>query len=350
MRTKISGLSGTLVSAEMLASPAQPMFSSGKAGVGLFFKEEEKGLIVRNIVAGGSAEANGSIKPGDIIISADGKSVEGQGIEFLRDCIIGNIGTFVELSFLRPPRNPTETSNIFSVVLERKSQNKTVAIQNSSPAVPPLAPQSEGLPSAVHSTDDNFELQKLHRRVSNLTFEKADLQSLLDQKNAQAEARQKTIEMLETQLQSSIAENDRLAREADFAKTRESQSQSGISSKESSLANELAAVKAHRDSLDMQLQQLKKSHVEQTDSLERCQRLASDKHAENKNIGEALVAAQHALSAAESELRTARSVSQEDGGSREGLRLAAEANARLGEDNKALRGTACQRNVADDAV
>ena len=60
--------------------------------------------------------------------------------------------------------------------------------------------------------------------------------------------------------------------------------------------------------------------------------------------------AQHALSAAESELRTARSVSQEDGESREGLRLAAEANARLGEDNKALRGTACQRNVADDAV
>ena len=327
------------------------MFSSGKAGVGLFFKEEEKGLIVSNIVAGGSADANGSIKPGDIIISVDGKSVEGQGIEMLRDCIIGSIGTFVELSFLRPSPSSTQakTPHIFSVVLERKSQNKTVAIQNSSPAAPPLAPQSEGLPSAVHSTDDNLELQKLHRRVSNLTFEKADLQSVVDQKNAQAEARQKTIEKLETQLQSSIAENDRLAREAEFAKTRESQSQSGISSKESSLANELAAVKAHRDSLDMELQQLKKSHVEQTDSLERCQRLASDKHTENKNIGEALVAAQHALSAAESELRTARSVSQEEGESKEGLRLAAEANARLNEDNKALRGTACQRNVADDA-
>ena len=328
------------------------MFSSGKAGVGLFFQEEKKELIVRNIVAGGSAEANGSIKPGDIIISVDGKSVEGQGIEMLRDCIIGSIGTFVELSFLRPSPSSTQakTPHIFSVVLERKSQNKTVAIQNISPAAPPLAPQSEGLPSAVHSTDDNLELQKLHRRVSNLTFEKADLQSVVDQKNAQAEARQKTIEMLETQLQSSIAENDRLAREAEFAKTRESQSQSGISSKESSLANELAAVKAHRDSLDMELQQLKKSHVEQTDSLERCQRLASDKHTENKNIGEALVAAQHALSAAESELRTARSVAQEEGESKEGLRLAAEANARLNEDNKALRGTACQRNVADDAV
>jgi hypothetical protein len=349
-------LSGTSVPADMLASPAQPMFSSGKAGVGLFFQEEKKELIVRNIVAGGSAEANGSIKPGDIIISVDGKSVEGQGIETLRDCIIGSIGTFVELSFLRPSRSSTETSitqaktpNIFSVVLERKSQNKTVVNQNSSPTVPPLAPQSEGMPSAVPSADDNLEIQKLHRRVSNLTFEKADLQSLLDQKNAQAEARQKTIEMLETQLQSSIAENDRLAREAEFAKTRESQSQAGISSRESSIANELAAVKTHRDSLEVELQQLKQSHAEQTDALERSQRLAADKHTENKSTGEALAAAQLALSAAESELRSARSVSQEGAENREGLRLAAEANARLSEDNKALRGASCQRNVADDA-
>lgn len=327
------------------------MFSSGKAGVGLFFQEEKKELVVRNIVAGGSAEANGSIKPGDIIISVDGKSVEGQGIETLRDCIIGSIGTFVELSFLRPSRGTAETlaqtPNIFSVVLERKSQNKPVVNQNSSPTAPPLAPKSEGAHSAVPSADDSLELQRLHRRVSNLTFEKADLQSLLDQKNAQADARQKTIEMLETQLQSSIAENDRLAREAEFARTRESQSQAGISSRESSLANELAAVKAHRDSLDVELQQLKQSHAEQTDSLERCQRLASDKHTENKNISEALAAAQHALSAAETELRSARSVTQEDSENREGLRLAAEANTRLSEDNKALRGASCQRNVAE---
>jgi hypothetical protein len=312
---------------DMMSSPApaahaQPMFSNGKAGVGLFFQEEKKELIVRNIVPGGSAAANGAIKPGDIIISVDGRSVEGQGIETLRDCIIGNIGTFVELSFLRPSRSSTESPVIFSVTLERKSQTKAVNSSqgdvSSSEARAPVLRQLEPSPASAapissSADESSLELQKLHRRVSDLTYEKADLQSLLDQKNVQADVRQKTIDMLETQLQSSIAENERLTREADFAKMRESQAQSAVassSSKEASLASanvELqAAVARLRDSVS-----------------------AAEANA---------LAEQRARAAIENELAVLRAAPQVDAGREDELRAAKEANARLMEDNAAIKG------------
>ena len=315
----------------MLASPspaiAQP-FSHGKAGVGLFFQEEKKELVVRNIVPGGSAEANGSIKPGDIIIGVDGKSVEGQGIEMLRDCIIGNIGTFVELSFLRPSPAHTDSPNIYSVVLERKSQTKTVPGPSNHPADAAPLSSSSNSSSAV---DSGLDVQKLHRRVSNLTFEKADLQSLLDQKNAQAEARQKTIEVLETQLQSTIAENERLTRESEFAKTRERQALSDKSSKDSSLASELADAKAQRDSIDNELQRVKKELLEQSALLANGRGLVSTKQTENERL-------EQALSAAQNELSAMRSSVQADSGSKDELQAAKEANARLSADNASIRG------------
>jgi len=172
---------------------AQPLFSNGKVGVGLFFQEDKKELIVRNIVPGGSAAADGRIEAGDIIVSVDGKSVEGQGIETLRDCIIGSVGTFVELTFRRLQGDgPT----LYSITLERKSQTKPV---NNGQPEHNAAPRPDALADANKASA--LELQKLHRHVSNLTFEKADLQSLLDEKNALAESRSKTMEMLEMQLQ-----------------------------------------------------------------------------------------------------------------------------------------------------
>ena len=311
---------------DMMSSPApaQPMFSNGKAGVGLFFQEEKKELIVRNIVPGGSAAANGAIKPGDIIISVDGRSVEGQGIETLRDCIIGKIGTFVELSFVRPSatRSSVEGPVIFSVTLERKSQTKTVNSSQgdgSFPDAKALVPRqlepspASAAPISSSADESSLELQKLHRRVSDLTYEKADLQSLLDQKNVQADVRQKTIDMLETQLQSSIAENERLTREADFAKMRESQAQSAVassSSKEASLASanvELqAAVARLRDSVS-----------------------AAEANA---------LAEQRARAAIENELAVLRAATQVDVGREDELRAAKDANARLTEDNAAIKG------------
>jgi hypothetical protein len=315
-------LKQTLASSDMMSSPAppantQPIFSHGKAGVGLFFQEEKKELIVRNIVPGGSAAANGTIKPGDVIISVDGKSVEGQGIETLRDCIIGSIGTFVELSFLRPTHASNESPVIFSVTLERKSQTKAINSSqgDSTASSAPVLQKSERSPSSLgaNPTDESSVLlQKLHRQVSNLTFEKADLQSLLDQKNMQAEARQKTIDMLETQLQSSIAENERLTREAEFSKMRESQAQSAMvssSSKESSLASANAELQA---------------------TVARLRDAVSAAEA-------SALAEQRARATLESEVAALRVAPQVDVGREDELKAAKEANARLLDDNSAIR-------------
>ena len=306
-------------SPDMMSSPAAaaavlPMFSNGKAGVGLFFQEEKKELIVRNIVPGGSAAANGRIRPGDIIINVDGRSVEGQGIETLRDCIIGNIGTFVELSFIRPGRSQAEAPVIFSVTIERKSQTKTVSdkVESFSAAAPVLPQLSAASPNKSLFEGDNTD-HHLQRRVSDLTFEKADLQSLLDQKSKLAESRQKTIEMLEMQLQSTIAENDRLNREVDYAKTRETQAQSAAASsstQEASLASANAELQA---------------------TVARLRDAASDN-------SQALSAEQSARAAAEKELAAMRFAAQADTGREDELRAAKDANARLAADNTAIRG------------
>jgi chromosome segregation ATPase len=160
---------------------------------------------------------------------------------------------------------------------------------------------------------ENLDLVKMQRRVSDLTFEKADLQSLLDQKSKQAESRQKTIEMLEMQLQSTIAENDRLNREVDYAKTRETQAQSvaaSSSTQEATLASANAELQA---------------------TVARLRDAAADN-------GQALAAEQSARAAAEKELAAVRSATQADTGREDELRAAKEANARLAADNAAIRG------------
>ena len=321
--------------AAMLASPSagistspvmQPLFSHGKAGVGLFFQEEKKELIVRNIVPGGSAAADGRIHSGDIIISVDGKSVEGQGIETLRDCIIGSVGTFVELTFRRGSRASAEGSTTYAITLERKSQTKPVSSgqpdHSAAHAAPPLESSSRSAapPSVDVAEASSLQLQQLHRRVSNLTFEKADLQSLLDQKNAMADSRNKTIEVLETQLQSSIAENERLTREVEAYKLRELEAHavaSSASTNEASLANANA--------------ELQVTVARLRDAAAAADAAASAEHA--------------ARTAAEQKLAAMHAATQDNSGRVSDLQAAADAakaaHARVGEDNTALKGGGC---------
>ena len=49
---------------------------SGKSGVGLFFLEEDSLFVVRNIVEGGSAWRDGTIKLSDICVAVDGTTIK----------------------------------------------------------------------------------------------------------------------------------------------------------------------------------------------------------------------------------------------------------------------------------
>eukprot|EP00961_Rhodomonas_salina_P055153 740967-Rhodomonas_salina.1 len=74
-----------------------------KAGVGLFFVENEEGLCeVDEIICGSSADADGSIQVGDTLQAVDGEGVEGRDLTKVRELIIGTPDSLVTLSFERP--------------------------------------------------------------------------------------------------------------------------------------------------------------------------------------------------------------------------------------------------------
>jgi chromosome segregation ATPase len=194
-------------------------------------------------------------------------------------------------------------------------------MSDSNSAAAASAPKSDS--TANMDANASVELQKLHRRVSNLTFEKADLQSLLDKKNAQAEARQKSFELLETQLQSTIAENDRLAREAEYAKMRESQSHSDKSSREVSLEIQLGQLNSQREAMELELQHAKETLSQQSSM--------------NSALQGALSASDAALSQARADFESLRSTTQADAGQSDELKKANASVARLTEDNKLIK-------------
>ena len=79
-------------------SRATNLFSVGKGGVGLFFEELNGKHIVRRIISGGSAQTDGKIETGDICIAVGGRSVQGLSQQSLKDCIVGDVHSFVELT------------------------------------------------------------------------------------------------------------------------------------------------------------------------------------------------------------------------------------------------------------
>jgi hypothetical protein len=89
---------------------------TGKSGVGLFFLEEDSLFIVRNIVEGGSAWRDGTIKMSDICVAVDGISMEDRGLQDLRNAVIGAEGTMVTLTF---HRIVDQSRTVFKVVLRR---------------------------------------------------------------------------------------------------------------------------------------------------------------------------------------------------------------------------------------
>eukprot|EP00960_Hanusia_phi_P047759 758573-Hanusia_phi.AAC.8 len=73
-----------------------------QAGVGIFFQQENDGSVyVKTIVSGGSAEREGSVRVGDMILAVDDRDVIGEPLSTLRGLILGPQGSRVRLTFER---------------------------------------------------------------------------------------------------------------------------------------------------------------------------------------------------------------------------------------------------------
>ncbi|EKX35503.1 hypothetical protein GUITHDRAFT_146427 [Guillardia theta CCMP2712] len=88
---------------------------SEQPGIGLFFHESGGRIRVKTIVSGGSAERDGRVQVGDILIAIDGTDVRGQSANpnVFRNMITGPEGSTVRLKMLRG-----EGSNAFGYELE----------------------------------------------------------------------------------------------------------------------------------------------------------------------------------------------------------------------------------------
>ncbi|HEX9038119.1 MAG TPA: S41 family peptidase [Ktedonobacterales bacterium] len=87
---------------EEYAQENQQILNQGIVGIGVSLVGGGATPITIREVFPDSAAAKGGLKPGDEIVSVDGKSIKGYTIEQARPLIIGKAGTQVQLGIIRP--------------------------------------------------------------------------------------------------------------------------------------------------------------------------------------------------------------------------------------------------------
>ena len=101
---------------EEFAQENQQLQDQSQVGIGVSLSGGGSSPIRIDEVFPGSAAYKGGLKPGDLIISVNGKSLKGYTIQQARPLITGKAGTQVTLGITRPTVTPART---FSVTLTR---------------------------------------------------------------------------------------------------------------------------------------------------------------------------------------------------------------------------------------
>ncbi len=101
---------------EQFAQENQQLQNQSLVGIGVSLSGGGAQPLRIDEVFPGSAADKGGLKPGDLIISVDGKSISGDTIDQARPLITGKVGTPVTLGITRPTVTPART---FSVTLTR---------------------------------------------------------------------------------------------------------------------------------------------------------------------------------------------------------------------------------------
>ena len=88
--------------------------------------EQERAVVVKDVVAGFAADASGNVKQGDVILSIDGHSLSRLSLEQVKSLMMGNSGTRSTLEIVRNEQGPfkvdvTRISNMRSPPTSRPS-------------------------------------------------------------------------------------------------------------------------------------------------------------------------------------------------------------------------------------
>lgn len=77
-------------------------------GIGIVLEEDPKGVKIISVIKGGPADRAG-VKAGDVIISANGNSLEGQSVQKAISVIIGKENTKISLQYIESESKKTVT-------------------------------------------------------------------------------------------------------------------------------------------------------------------------------------------------------------------------------------------------
>ncbi|MBG9549203.1 S41 family peptidase [Cytobacillus firmus] len=84
-------------------------------GIGVVLEESEKGIRIMSVISEGPAAAAG-LKPGDIIVKADGTSLAGESVQTAISLISGKENTSVTLTFIN-----SETGSLQTITIPRRA-------------------------------------------------------------------------------------------------------------------------------------------------------------------------------------------------------------------------------------
>lgn len=227
--------------------------ASSVAGVGIFFQQEGDGSVfVKTIVNGGSAEREGSVRVGDLIVAVDDRDVVGEPLATLRGLILGPQGSLVTLAF---ERGDGPDAQQFDCRLMRGTAEFLAGISASRGMEDDVDEARLQLRQALgHCAQDREELERLRK--------------MLLQEREAAQVREQEME----QVQASNAEEshrlNEVLRKAEQARREAEIKLHPLQQREADLAEELNRQKEKERLRKEYIEELKKRHEEDKNRLE----------------------------------------------------------------------------------
>ena len=224
-----------------------------QAGVGIFFQQEADGSVyVKTIVNGGSAERDGAVRVGDMILAVDDREVVGEPLSTLRGLILGPQGSRVRLSFER-----REAADIrqFECTLVRGT-----------------AEYLNGLGGGRGMEDDVDEARlQLRQALAHCQQDREELDRLrkmLQQERESAQRLEREIEELQQSNSEELARLNDTLRKAEQSRRDGELQLHPLEQREADLADELQRQKEKERLRKEYIEELKKRHEEEKNRLE----------------------------------------------------------------------------------
>eukprot|EP00287_Rhodomonas_sp_CCMP768_P012757 CAMPEP_0196724054 /NCGR_PEP_ID=MMETSP1091-20130531/6069_1 /TAXON_ID=302021 /ORGANISM="Rhodomonas sp., Strain CCMP768" /LENGTH=350 /DNA_ID=CAMNT_0042066139 /DNA_START=52 /DNA_END=1104 /DNA_ORIENTATION=+ len=226
---------------------------SVQAGVGIFFQQEADGNVyVKTIVSGGSAERDGTVQVGDVILAVDDREVVGEPLPVLRSLILGQQGSSVKITFQR--REGGEVLQFDAKLIRGTAEyfQAQTASRSMEDEIDQLRLQLRQ--ALAHCSQDRDELDRLRK--------------LLQQERDGSARREREIESLQTTSGDEMQKLNETLRKAEQGRREAEAKLHPLQQREADLTEELNRQKEKERLRKEYIEELKKRHEDEKNRLE----------------------------------------------------------------------------------